>query len=174
VPKNQVNSIYSGQIVFSAPGVKPTTLPIRINVLPVQLRTAFLQYGVDLRSRLSPDGAAAGDRVVTPEVYAAQLADVRDHGFKIVTISEPVSGLGQALSIYKQAGLALNGPVVINTPLRAQSEIRQVEALRAGAGLIPAFEIYYKMPSEFTASLPRCSATMSRDCRKPRTTKLWW
>ncbi len=154
VPKNQVNSIYSGKIVFSAPGVKPTTLPIRINVLPVQLRTAFLQYGVDLRSRLSAEGAAAGDRVVTPEIYAAELANVRDHGFKIVTISEPVSGLGQALSLYKQAGIALNGPVVINTPLRTQSEIGQVEALRAGAGLTPAFEIYYKMPSEFTKDTP--------------------
>ncbi|MES2461839.1 MAG: hypothetical protein V4671_14740 [Armatimonadota bacterium] len=152
VPRNQVNSIYSGQLVFSALGMKPTTLPLRVNILPMQLRTAFLQYGIDLRSRLSPDGAAAGERVMTPEAYTAQLMNVRDHGFKIVTISDPVSSLPQALSLYKQAGLALNGPVVVNTPLRTQEEIQQVEALRAGAGLSSAFEIYYKMPSDLASA----------------------
>jgi hypothetical protein len=149
VPKNQVNSIYSGQLVFSAVGMKPTTIPIRINVLPMQLRTAFLQYGIDLHSRLSPDGAVAGDKVVTPDIYTAELNNVRDHGFKIVTFNDSLSTLPQALDLYKQAGLALNGPVVINTPLRTQEEFQQVEALRASAGFSPAFEIYYKIPSEF-------------------------
>ncbi len=150
VPKNQVTSIYSGQIVFSAEGMKPTNIPTRINVLPMQLRTAFLQYGIDLRSRLAAEGATAGEKVITPETYAAQLTNVRDHGFKIVTISDPVATLPQALSLYKQAGLSLSGPVIINTPLRTQEEIQQVEALRAGAELNPAFEIYYRMPSDLT------------------------
>ncbi|MBC8101929.1 MAG: hypothetical protein H7Z41_04995 [Cytophagales bacterium] len=148
VPKNQVGSIYSGSLVFSAPGVKPTALPMRINVLPMQLRTAFLQYGIDLRCRLSPEGAGPGDLVVTPETYAAELTNVRDHGFKIVTIDEPLSTLGQALSLYKQVGLSASGPVVVTAPLRTQEEFQQVEALREGVGLSPEFEIYYRMPSD--------------------------
>jgi hypothetical protein len=132
--------------------MKPTTIPIRINVLPMQLKTAFLQYGIDLHSRLSPDGAAAGEKVVTPETYAAQLADVRDHGFNIVAVNDPLATLPEALGLYKQAGLSLNGPVVINTPLRTQEEVKQVEALRAEAGLNPTFEIYYKLPSDLTTA----------------------
>ena len=148
VPKNQVNSIYSGQLVFSAPGMKPTTIPIRINVLPIQLRTAFLQYGIDLRCRLSADGSAAGERVVTPEVYAAELANVRDHGFKIVTLNDSLSALPQAMGLYKEAGLSLNGPVVINTPVRTREDVQQVEALRQSLGFSSGFEIYYKVPTD--------------------------
>lgn len=154
VPKNQVNSIYSGQLVFSAPGMKPTTIPIRINVLPIQLRTAFLQYGIDLRSRLSADGNAAGDRVVAPDVYAAELANVRDHGFRIVTLNDSIAALPQAMDIYKQAGLSLNGPVVINTPIRTREEIQKVEALRQSLGFSSGFEIYYKVPTDLTTETP--------------------
>jgi len=148
IPKSQLGSVYRGKLVFSAAGVKPTAIPLKIEVLPMTLRTAFLQYGIDMHSRLSADGGSPDDLVVTPETYAAELANVRDHGFRIVTLNDPLSTLPQAMKLYKDAGLSNVGPVVVSAPLHTKDEVSQVEALRSTIGLGPEFDIYYQLPSD--------------------------
>jgi hypothetical protein len=162
VPRNQFDADYMGKLVISAAGVQPTQIPLRVNVLPMTLKTAFLQYGIDLRSRLSADSLDADDRVVNPATYAAELADVRDHGFHIVTIDEPLATLPQAMQLYKDAGLSVDGPVVIRTPLHTKDEVKQVEALRDSLHFGPDFEIYYEIPQDvMTAAMAGSGAATS-------------
>lgn len=147
VPKLQPVSTYTGRLMFSAPGVKPTPITLSIEVLPMRLRRPFLQYGLDFRARLSPDGAGRGETVVTPEVLAKQLANVRDHGFRLVSLYEPLSTLADVLKHYKEAGLSQSGPVVLMSPLTRKEDWEKIESLRTNLALGPDFEFYYGFPS---------------------------
>lgn len=148
VGRNQKPGTYKGNLVFSAPGIKPTTIPLSVEVLDLPLKTAFLQYGIDLRSRLSSEGANPGDPTVTPELLAAELANIRDHGFRLVMLHEKTASLETALRLYKEAGLSNVGPVVAADPVRDASEIAAVEGLKTSVGLGPSFDIYYGLTAE--------------------------
>ena len=147
IPKNQAPGVYSGKLVFSAPGVKPTGVPIAFEVLPMRLRMPFLQYGMDLRSRLSAEGAPAGAPVVTQDELRLQLANIRDHGFRFVSLYDPMPALADALRVYKEAGLSQVGPVVVMSPVNGKDDVEKIERLRAEIGLPPTFDIYYGTPA---------------------------
>lgn len=148
VPRGQAPGLYRGRLLFSAPNVKPTAIPLAIEVLPLRLRSAFLQYGVDLRSRV---GGASGDRTValpadsprvSEEEFARELADIRDHGFRWVSLYDAPADLGNALRLYKESGLNPSGPVVVMT---GANETPRIEAARAQAGL-PNLQVYLGTP----------------------------
>lgn len=236
VPKSQPSAILNGRFVFSAAGVKPTAIPLTVEVLPMRLRTPFLQYGMDFRSRLSPGVAApsqttaeqptpsppalepatagqtatappalsqtaidtatasqpapeptvpaqptiapltptpaapeppapvepatGGQPVVTPETFARQLADIRDHGFRFVSLYDPPSALAEPFRLLKAAGLGPTGPVIVRAPVRGRGDVEQVERLRAEVGLRPDFEIYYGLPDGDAEAAKRTAGTI--------------
>jgi hypothetical protein len=135
-------------MLFSAPGVKPTAIPLVVEVLPLRLRSAFLQYGVDLRSRVggpNEDQTAAlpsDSPRVSEEEFARQLADIRDHGFRWVSLYDAPGDLENALRLYKGSGLNPGGPVVA---MNGANDAPRVEAARAGAGM-PNLQVYLGTP----------------------------
>ncbi len=146
VPRAQLVSTYTGRLLVSAKGMKPTPITVSVQVLPMRLRTAFLQYGIDFRTRLAGEEAAPGEPVVTPEVFARQLANIRDHGFKFVSLYDRMPVLADALRLYREAGLSRTGPVVVMSPVKNRGDIEAIENLRLGAGLGADFDIYYGTP----------------------------
>jgi hypothetical protein len=141
VPRGQRAGTYRARLLFSAPGVKPTAVPIVVDVLPVRLRSAFLQYGIDLRVRLNggdaPQTAALpGDLPrVAPDRYAQMLANIRDHGFRWVSLYDKPGDLADPLRLYKEAGLSAVGPVVVMSGLRDADDARALERAKDGAAL---------------------------------------
>lgn len=149
VPRNQAPGTYSGILVFSAPGVKPSGIPFTVEVLPLNLRTAHFQYGIDLPSVLQgADSPRPGERAVTPQEMTAQLANIRDHGIKLVTLHGAPSSLTEPLRLYKESGISNAGPVVIANPLTGPDDFSAIENLRSTVGLAPTFEFYYRLPGE--------------------------
>ena len=159
VPAGQAPGAYAGKLVFQAPGIKPTGIPISVEVLPVTLRTAHFQYGIDLLSMLSPTDASAapGEQTVSPDLFKAELADIRSHGFKIVTLHDRPANLQAALQAYKDAGMSANGPVVVAAPLQS-GDFATVEAMRGPVGLSNDFDIYYRLPAEARGNPDAASA----------------
>jgi hypothetical protein len=146
VPRLQTPGVYSGKLTFSATGAKPTTIPFTVEVLPLTLKTAFLQYGIDMPTRLADADAQAGETVVPADQFSAQLADIRDHGFRMVALHDrPGGSLENALSLYKQANLSPTGPVIVAVPLRDAGEVTALENLRGTLGT--GFDIFYHLPA---------------------------
>ena len=147
VPARQKPGIYTSKLVLSAPGAKPLGIPLTVEVLPLPIKTAFLQYGIDVRSRLGA-GGPLGEDTVSPERFAQQLADIREHGFGFVVLHDkPGPDLMAALKLYKEAGLASRGPVVIASPVTA-SDVSDLEAAKKTLGFAPDFLFYYAFPPE--------------------------
>ncbi len=166
VPKRQSPSKYTGNLVFSADGVSPTSVPFTVEVLPMPLRTAFLQYGIDLRSRLSARDAAPGEPVVNQQTFAAQLADIRDHGFRFVSLYEkPGDNLDAALKLYAAADLSANGPIVLTAPIRDKRDLENIEKNREKFGLRPDMEFYYRLPDADAAS-PELASSYAKRIRE--------
>jgi hypothetical protein len=113
----------------------------------MRLRTAFFQYGIDFRARLGAQEAAPGEPVVAPEMFARQLANLRDHGFKFVSLYDTMPALADALRLYREAGLSRTGPVVVMSPVRKKGDVEAIESLRAEIGLGPDFDLYYGVPA---------------------------
>jgi hypothetical protein len=163
-PQGQAAGTYTGKIVFQAPGVKPTGIALNVEIVPVTLRTAHYQYGVDLPSVLSTEGAAPGEQSVTPEMLAAQLADIRSHGVKMVVLHDKPASLSNALQLYKASGLSPVGPVVVAAPMSSPADFAAVEALRAPLGLTEAFDIYFRLPAD-QAKSPDAARTYGQQAR---------
>lgn len=154
IPKRQPVSTYTGNLVFSAPGVRATPITLVVDVLPMELKTAFTQYGIDFRSRLSSEGAPAtpGQSVVSPEVFATQLADIRDHGFKLVTLHDSLPALENSVKLYAEAQMSQVGPVVVQSPVRSKGDVQDIEKLRASLNLNREFQFFYGLPEETLSS----------------------
>lgn len=165
VPKGQPPSVLTGRLLFSAAGVKPTPITLAVEVLPMRLRTPFLQYGIDFRSRLSGDE----QQTVTPELFAKQLANIRDHGFRFVSFYDPLPALADALKLYGQAGMAASGPAVILSPIKDKGDVEAVEKLRTELGLRPDFDIYYGLPLGDTDAAARAAQTIHEASRRALT-----
>lgn len=152
VPRGQAPGLYRGRLLFSAVGVKPAAVPIVVEVLPLRLRSAFLQYGVDLRSRVggpneAQTAALPGDSVrVSSEEYARELANIRDHGFRWVSLYDRPGDLESTLRLYKDSGLNAGGPVVLMSGVENENDAQRVEQARAGAGL-PGLQVYFGTPA---------------------------
>lgn len=151
VPKNQSPGTYKGKLVFSGTGAKQTAIPLTIEVLNLPLKTAFLQYGIDLRTLLSAGEPVPGAIVSTPEQYAAALANIRDHGFSLITLHESSSDLETEMKLYKEAYPTSVGPLIMTQPDEA-SEVTEAEGFKSSAGLSPALQIYYRLPDSLLSS----------------------
>jgi hypothetical protein len=149
IPANQAPGLYKGKLTFTANGIKPAGIPFTVEVSDLTLRTAFLQYGIELKTRLASEGETPGGSAVTPEILAAQLNDIRDHGVKLIMVSDTPANLQQELKAYKDANLSLSGPVVVAS-LHEGGEVAGVEGIKGQAGLPPSFDIYYHLPDGVT------------------------
>jgi hypothetical protein len=146
IGKNQKPGTYKGNLSFSAPGVSPTTIPLSIEVQDLPMRSAFLQYCMDFRSLLSAVPTVVGGQVVTPEIFALQLANIRDHGVKNVIFHDKPEGLQTAIKLYKEAGMNPLGPLVVASVIDP-SEAASVEALRNASGYRnEELSIFYLLP----------------------------
>ena len=152
VPPNQAPGMYTGKVLFQAAGQKPLGVTLNVEVLPMALRTAHYQYGVDLPSVLSADGAGPGEQAVTPEMMAAEFADMRRHGIKMVALHDRPANLQNALQLYKASGMSAVGPVVVTAPLGSAADFTTVAGLRSAVGLSDAFDLYYKLPADHAKS----------------------
>lgn len=152
VPATQKPGVYTTKLILSAPGAKPFGIPLTLEVLPLTMKTAFLQYGIDLRSRLGSDGLGPGEVTVSPETFAVQLADIRDHGFRFVVLHDkPGPDLQAALKLYKDAGLSRKGPVVVTAPV-TKNDVAGLEAAKSTLGLDSDFLFYYAFPPDAVKS----------------------
>ncbi len=141
VPKSQSPSRYTGQLLFSTPGVPATPITMTVEVLPMRLRMPFLQYGVDFRARLSGETGAT-----TSADFTRQLVNIREHGFRFVSLYDPLPSLTEALGLYRQAGLGPAGPVIIMSPVNSAGDVRRLDEARAAVGLAPNFDMYVGTP----------------------------
>ena len=150
VGQNQAPGLYTGKLVFAAAGVKPTAVTLSVEVLPLPLRTAHYQYGVDLPTVLGEAGE--GELTVSPELFRAELNNLRDHGVKIVALHDkPGPSLEAALRAYADARVSAAGPVIIAAPVHTASEIASVEGLRTSLSLPTGFGLYYNLPADATS-----------------------
>ena len=161
VPPRQKPGIYTSKLVLSAPGAKPLGIPLTVQVLPLAMKTAFLQYGVDVRSRLGA-GGPLGQDTVTPERFAQELADIRNHEIGFVVLHDkPGPDLTAALKAYKDAGLSSRGPVVIASPVTGD-DVTALEATKRDLGFPADFLFYYAFPRKRckTPMLPPATPTI--------------
>jgi len=145
VPANQAPGLYKGKLVFTANGIKPAGIPFTVTVADMTLKTAFLQYGVDLKTRLAGTGETSGGAAVAADTLAAMLKDIGDHGVKLIMVADTSANLQQELALYKQANLSQVGPVVVAS-LQNGTDVASVEGMKGQAGLPPSFDIYYVLP----------------------------
>ncbi|GAB4458364.1 MAG: hypothetical protein OHK0029_19440 [Armatimonadaceae bacterium] len=145
IPRTQAPGMYKGKLVFSAPGVDPIGIPVSIHVMDLPLKTAFLQYGIDLRSLITPGEDVPGAVTVTPEQFATQLTNIGDHGINLLMLHETGTDLLAQVQAYKKAGLSLSGPIVVASA-PDQESVQAAEGLRSQAALSPSFNIYYQIP----------------------------
>ncbi len=147
VPAGQKPGVYTSKLVVSAPGATPLGVPFTVEVLPLAMKTAFLQYGIDYRSRLGGE-AGPGETLVTPAQFTAELTDIREHGFRFVVLHDkPGPDLEAALRAYIAAGLSRTGPVVLAAPV-TQADVVGLESAKANLGLPADFLFYYALPGE--------------------------
>ena len=139
VPSNQAPGFFKGKLTFTADGVKPTGIPLTVEVPNLTLKTAFLQYGMELKSHITDDGAAGGN-AVTADVFRAQLENIRDHGFKLIVLSS-MENIGASLRAYNDAKLSRVGPVLVAAP--DEKAVSEVERLEPSLGLPSDFDLYY-------------------------------
>lgn|GEM_PF-4800282 len=151
IPRNQAPGLYKGRLVFSATGVQPTPIPVTVQVLNLPLKTAFLQYGIDLRSLISPGESVPGAVTVTAEELEAQLENIRDHGVRLVTLYETGGDLQTGVALYKKLALSLAGPIVVGGASDSTG-VSEAEGLRTAVGLDRGFELYYRAPSALVSS----------------------
>jgi hypothetical protein len=147
VPANQAPGLYKGKLVFTANGIKPAGIPFTVYVPDLTLRTAFLQYGIQLDEHLASGGDESGG--VTQDTLAAQLNDIRDHGVRLIMISDTPVNLEQELKAYKDANMSLVGPVVVAS-LQGGSNVAGIENIKSQIGLPPTFDVYYQLPEGAT------------------------
>ena len=140
VPTDQAPGFFKGKLRFVADKMKPTDIPLTIEVPDLTLKTAFLQYGIELKSQIGEAGGASGGNGVTPELFKAQLENIRDHGFKLIVLTN-ISNIGAALQAYRDANMSKTGPVLIAAP--DESAVSEVEKIEQTLGLPTDFDLYY-------------------------------
>lgn len=166
IPRRQLVSAYKGTLTFSAAGVKSTPVALVVNVLPMEIKTAFLQYGIDFRSRLATDAAPVPGQVpVNEQQLAQQLANIRDHGFRLVTLYDQLPALETAVRIYSQADLGPTGPLVVGSSVSSAEDVTRIEDLRSSLRMSPDFLFYYSLP-ESAASDPTAAGAYADNVRK--------
>jgi hypothetical protein len=171
VGKNQKPGTYKGNLSFSAPGVKPTTIPLSIEVLDLPMRSAFLQYSMDFRSLLSAVPGVPGGQVVTPDVFALHLANIRDHGFKNIMLYDRPEGLQTAIKLYKEAGMNPLGPLFIGS-VTDPNEAATVEGLRNASGYRnEELAIFYRLPDGASKDFTEAVRQANRNARFVATTE---
>ncbi|MDX1931527.1 MAG: hypothetical protein SFU56_02865 [Capsulimonadales bacterium] len=146
VPANTTPGVYRGKLVFTGSGVKPTTVPLNVTVPDITLKTAFLQYGIELRSHAVAPGENVGGEAVAQETFSEQLKNIKDHGFRLVQIFEEVGSLENDIRLYRDANLSLVGPVVV--AVRSGEEAATVESMKRSIGLSSGFDFYYFLTPE--------------------------
>jgi len=140
VPYNQAPGVYKGKLRFASAGLTPTDIPLTVEVPNLELKTAFLQYGVELKNRIAEAGEAPAGNALSEAAFKAQLANIKDHGFKLIVLSN-TQNLGASLKAYNDANLSRTGPVLIAAD--DAGKVSQTEAMGATLGLAPGFEMYY-------------------------------
>jgi hypothetical protein len=141
VPSNATPGTYQGKLVFSGTGIKPTVIPVSIEVPDLTLKTAFLQYGIELRSHTIASGETPGVEAIPLEAYASQLADIKAHGFRLVEIFQTPTNLENDIRLYKEANMSLVGPVVVS--INDGGDVATVENIKHNVGLSSDFDIFY-------------------------------
>lgn len=147
VPFNQAAGVYKGKLRFAATGAKPTDIPLTVEVPNLTLKTAFLQYGIEMKSHIAEGGETPGGNVLTEEAFRAQLVNIKDHGFRLIVLSD-TRNIGASLKAYNEISPSRTGPVLIAANDAAQ--VSQVEAMQPSLGLAPGFELYYLASEDMT------------------------
>jgi len=109
VPRNTPAGSYTGQILVSGDQLQPITIPISLNILPINLYSSSKQYLIRFRGRLD-DGSQPSTTNVTERLseplYNAELKDILAHGVRWVTLSGKGDQLWKEIDDYNAVGLA--------------------------------------------------------------------
>lgn len=124
-PGSQPAGAYKGIVEIKSGGSLLRRIDLKINVLPIILPESAKQYFIYFTGRLNPPDHA---EYLSKEDYLKQLRDIRNHGFRGITIfDKEEDAVRSALDMAKKEGFESAVVVMENHPMTA----RKIAALRA-------------------------------------------
>ena len=145
VPKRARSGSYTGAILLAS-SAGSWKVPLQVNVRPMRLLMPCKKYGFlsyyypnpISDETVSPQPAVATSRPISQTAYVALLKELKSHEVTMVSISDQVSNLFDALKIYKE--IDMDNPVLY-TGLGAwddppdEEKVRAIEKERKELGL---------------------------------------
>jgi hypothetical protein len=166
VPENAPADNYTTELVVTAKEMKPIIVSLSVDVLPLHLMNPSKQYAIGFRGKLgtapatlpSSDGESLLTDYVGKDQFAAQLADIEDHGFRYATLTDTGPALWDAVDAYQQAGL---GAPLVYDGLTGQDDIDAIKSIEQDRTSRKDPSFFYLIPR--TTDQAKEMATMKDD-----------
>lgn len=106
VPNTTASGDYQGTITITPLSETPVVMHVNVTILPFDLEPAPLEYAIYYTGKM-PQGSLKGinNEWKTPQQYAVELKNMKDHGIAYPTLFEYEGNVETALSIRNQSGL---------------------------------------------------------------------